>query len=144
MTAIETDLIAKLVAEKDQEILPEWLGLLKKAGTLETGRISESELTVQCRDFLRLFRDAMAKAGVDVANPAYTQVRDFLGNVSRSRALQGFSPRETATFVFSLKEPLFNTLSRDKALSPAVLTQTTWAITLLLLVDFIGVKSEFV
>jgi hypothetical protein len=76
-------------------------------------------LTVQCRDFLSLFHDAVAKGGVDVANPAYTQVRDFLGNFSRSRALQGFSPRETAIFVFSLKEPLFNTLNRDKALPPA-------------------------
>src|SRR5215475_9637692 len=140
MTAIETDLIAKLVAEKDQEILPEWLNLLKKSGALETGRISESELAVQCRDFLRLFRDAMAKGGGDVANPAYTQVRDFLGNISRSRALQGFSPRETATFVFSLKEPLFNTLNRDKALPPALLIQTTWAITLLL--DELGLYTS--
>ena len=140
MTAIETELIAKLVAEKEQEILPEWVGLLKKTGALETGRINASELTVQCRDFLSLFRDAMAKGGVDVASQAYTQVRDFLGNVSRSRALQGFSPRETATFVFSLKEPLFNTLNRDKALSPAVLAQTTWAITLL--IDELGLYTS--
>jgi rsbT co-antagonist protein RsbR len=132
MTAVETDIITKLVTGKDHEILPEWIGLLKKAGILETGRLNASESTVECRDFLGLLRDAAARGGVDVANPAYTQVRDFLGNLSRSRALQGFSPGETAIFVFSLKEPLFNTLNRDKALSPAVLAQTTWAITLLL------------
>jgi rsbT co-antagonist protein RsbR len=140
MTAVETDIITKLVASKEQEILPEWVDLLKKGGGLETGRINESELTVQCRDFLGLFREAATKGGVDVANPAYTQVRDFLGNVSCSRAMQGFSPRETAIFVFSLKEPLFNAMNRDKALSPAVLAQTTWAISLLL--DELGLYTS--
>jgi rsbT co-antagonist protein RsbR len=140
MTAVETEIITKLVASKEQEILPEWVDLLNKAGILETGRLNASELTVECRDFLGLFRDAAARGGVDVTNPAYAPVRDFLGNLSRARALQGFSPRETAIFVFSLKEPLFNTLNRDKALSPAVLAQTTWAITLLL--DELGLYTS--
>jgi rsbT co-antagonist protein RsbR len=131
MTAIETDIIARLVTDGGQEMLPQWADLLKNLGALETGRINESALTAQCRDFLGLFRDAVAKAGVDVANPAYTQVRNFLDDFSRSRASQGFSPRETAIFVFSLKEPLFNTLNRDKALSPTILAQTLLAITLL-------------
>jgi rsbT co-antagonist protein RsbR len=69
---------------------------------------------------------------MDIASAVYTPVRDFLGDVSRSRALQGFSPRETAIFIFSLKQPLFNAMNRDKALSPAALAQTMWAITLLL------------
>jgi rsbT co-antagonist protein RsbR len=105
---------------------------LKKAGALATGRINESELTAQCRDFLSLLRDALSKGGVDVANAAYTPVREFLGDVSRSRALQGFLPRETAVFVFSLKRRLFNAMNRDKGLSPTALAQTVWAITLLL------------
>jgi len=140
MTVIETDIITRLVADREEEILPEWLELLKKAGGLATGRINESELTTQCRDFLRLLRDALARGGVDVASPAYTSVRDFLGDVSRSRALQGFSPRETAIFVFSLKQPLFNAMNRDKTLSPTALAQTTWAITLLL--DELGLHTS--
>ena len=140
MTAVETDIITGIVTDREREILPEWLDLLKKAGTLQTGRISEAELAVQCREFLRLFRDALAKGTADVANQAYTSVRDFLRDVSRSRALQGFSPRETAVFVFSLKQPLFNAMNRDKGLSPAVLAQTTWAITLLL--DELGLYTN--
>ena len=140
MTAIETDVITRLVADKDQEILTEWLDLLKEAGALQTGRMNVSELTVQCGAFLRLFNDALAKGGVDVANPAYTPVRDFLGDVSRSRALQGFSPRETATFIFSLKQPLFDAINRDKELPPAVLVETTWAITQL--IDELGLFTS--
>jgi rsbT co-antagonist protein RsbR len=140
MTAVETDIIARLVADREREILPDWLELQKKDGGLQTGRISEAELGAQCREFLRLFRDAVQKGGVDVANRAYTSVRDFLGDVSRSRALQGFSPRETAVFVFSLKQPLFNAMNRDKGLSPTVLAQTMWAITLLL--DELGLYTS--
>jgi rsbT co-antagonist protein RsbR len=36
-----------------------------------------------------------------------------LEDISRSRAEQGFSPSETATFVFSLKEPLQDLMQRD-------------------------------
>jgi len=132
MAAIETRTLASLVGDKEGEILPEWLGLLKKAAGLQTGRISESELAAQCRDFLHLFRDALERGGVDASNASYSQVRDFLGNMSRSRALQGFSPAETATFVFSLKQPLFTAMNRDKTMSPAALAQMTWGITLLL------------
>jgi rsbT co-antagonist protein RsbR len=140
MTAIETHILTRLLADKEQEILPEWIDLLKKAGVLQTGRINESELTTQCGDFLGLFRNALAKGGVDVSNAAYTSVRDFLGDVSRSRALQGFSPRETATFVFSLKQPLFDAMNRDKGLSPAALAQTMWAITQLM--DELGLYTS--
>jgi rsbT co-antagonist protein RsbR len=132
MTATETDIIKRLVVDKEQELLPEWTELQKKAGILQTGRINESELARQCLDFLSLFRDALEKGGADVADPAYTPLRDFLRDVSASRSQQGFSPRETAAFVFSLKQPLFNAMNRDKGLSPAALAQTTWAITLLL------------
>jgi rsbT co-antagonist protein RsbR len=131
MSAVETGIIAKLVADHEHEILPEWVDLQKKSGALQTGRINEAELTAQCREFLRLFR-AVAKGGTDISAQAYAPLREFLGDVSRSRALQGFSPRETATFVFSLKHPLFNAMNRDKTLSPPTLAPTTWAITLLL------------
>ena len=36
--------IATLVTRSEQTILPEWMELQKKAGTLHTGRISEGEL----------------------------------------------------------------------------------------------------
>ena len=36
--------IAALVSKNEQVILPEWMELQKKAGTLHTGRISEGEL----------------------------------------------------------------------------------------------------
>jgi rsbT co-antagonist protein RsbR len=124
--------VAELVSSNEETILPEWVDLQKKAGGLQTGRITEIELISQSRDFLHLLRDGLAKGGTDASNPAYDPAKQMLAEISRSRALQGFSPSETATFVFSLKQPLFNTLNRDSALSPAQAAELTWSVTLLL------------
>jgi rsbT co-antagonist protein RsbR len=129
--------VAELVGSNEQTILPEWIDLQKKAGSLQTGRITESELLSQSRNFLHLLRDGLGSGGTDAANPAYEPARQFLAELSRSRALQGFSPRETATFIFSLKQPLFATLNRNSALSPAQVAELTWSVTLLL--DELGI-----
>ena len=39
--------------------------------------------------------------------------KELLQEISASRARQGFSPSETATFVLSLKQPLFNALRKE-------------------------------
>jgi rsbT co-antagonist protein RsbR len=132
MAANETAILATLVKDNETEIVPEWIELQKKAGTLQTGRITEAELTSQSTEFLHLLRSGLVSGGVEIASVAYNPARDFLGNISRSRALQGFSPTETATFVFSLKQPIFNTLNRDKSISPTDLAKITWVVTLLL------------
>jgi rsbT co-antagonist protein RsbR len=135
--AANTGTVAELVGSNEQTILPEWVELQKKAGSLQTGRITEGELLSQSREFLHLLRDGLAKGGNDAANPAYGPAKQFLGDISRSRALQGFSPRETATFIFSLKQPLFNALNRNTGLSPAQAAELTWSTTLLL--DELGI-----
>src|SRR5262245_25713408 len=114
MATTDTATVATLVASNEQTILPEWLELQKKSGVLQTGRIAESELGAQSKNFLHLLRDGLARGGNDASNAAYAPAREMLGDLSRSRALQGFTPSETATFIFSLKEPLFNALNRDK------------------------------
>jgi rsbT co-antagonist protein RsbR len=132
MAANETATLLALVTDNQNEIVPEWLELQKKSGALQTGRITEAELSSQSTEFLHLLRGGLAKGATDATNTAYNPAREFLANLSRTRALQGFSPTETATFVFSLKQPLFNTLNRDKSLPPAALAKVAWAITTLL------------
>jgi rsbT co-antagonist protein RsbR len=71
--------------------------------------------------------------------PAWSEPRNLLGEISRSRALQGFTSTETATFVFSLKEPLL-TLLRDEIRSNAQqLADLTWTVTKLL--DALGLYT---
>jgi rsbT co-antagonist protein RsbR len=124
--------VADLVGNNEQTILTEWLDLQKQSGILRTGRTTEAELRSQSRNFLHLLREGLAKGGSDASQAAYGAAREMLADVSRSRALQGFTPSETATFIFSLKRPLFNALNKSGALSAAQSAELVWTITLLL------------
>jgi len=102
--------LAQIVETSEDEILNEWLGKLKEAGATSAGRMSAQDLTTQCQQFLKAFKTALS-SGADVKSDAYGEIRVMLEQISRSRALQGYSPSETAIFIFSLKEPLFNRLN---------------------------------
>jgi rsbT co-antagonist protein RsbR len=75
----------------------------------------------------------------NVMAPEWSAAREFLGEVSRSRGLQGFSPSETATFVFSLKQPLFSRLRREVGKDADALAEETWRATELL--DSLGLYT---
>ena len=124
--------LAQLLSAHESDVLTEWGELLRAAGALQSGRIKEGELQTQCRTFLAQLRAAaQADPSLNPDGGAYDHVRSMLSDISRSRAIQGFSPTETATFVFSLKQPLFNALTRggDGATGNAT---TVWQITQLM------------
>ncbi len=127
--------LAQIVETSENEILNEWLGRLKEAGAMSAGRMSAQDLSAQCQQFLKAFRAGVA-SGTDINSDAYGETRAMIEHISRSRALQGYSPNETATFIFSLKEPLFNRLNavygRDAA-------QAIWEATLI--VDRLGLLT---
>ncbi|WP_062429966.1 STAS domain-containing protein [Herbidospora daliensis] len=69
------------------------------------GRVSEIELDKELREILDALLSAVsASDGADTRSSAYGEVRALLVDLSRARALQGFSPRETAISVFALKK----------------------------------------
>jgi rsbT co-antagonist protein RsbR len=112
------------------EILTDWTNDL--TGSLKHDRrISDSELSGQLREFLTLFEAAIA-SGNGVENAEWTPVRDFLDSISRSRALQGFTADETASFIFSFKKPLFERLQKELVKDPQALADETWGATELL------------
>ena len=103
--------LAALIATHESALLAAWLEQQARTGGARRGLISESELRDQSRELLGLIRQALQLGvGADIASPEWRPARDLLASISRSRALQGFSPSETATFVFSLKRPLFDLL----------------------------------
>ena len=114
MTDATARTVSSMIQQLQAEILGQWVSALGQGETSAAGRIRDSELQVQCHSFLDALRQAMA--GGDISNidtPDYARLREVLGDISRSRALMGFSPTETATFVLSLKQPLFAIASLD-------------------------------
>ena len=98
--------LVEIVRHHQQAILKEWVDLQMAATTLRLDLMKESELRDQSRELLGLFAQAL-ECDTDIAHPSLKPVKDFLVQIAKSRALQGFSPSETATFVLSLKQPLF-------------------------------------
>ncbi len=48
---------------------------------------------------------------------------DFLVNLSSRRAKDGYTPRETGSFVFSLKQPIFSALKSELDAEPKKLSE---------------------
>ncbi len=109
-------MLPQILTEHEEDILSEWLKHLARSTKSAAGRINEADLKSQCRDFLTTLRIAVSEGGTDdIRAGSFQKLRDMLNNISRSRAIQGFTPAETANFVFSLKQPVFERLKKEKA-----------------------------
>lgn len=131
--------LAGLLRANAQQIVSDWVRLQQRDLALRDNLLKAGELEQQCRDFIELLSRALDSGGGANVNTsdAWAPVRDFLAGISRSRARQGFTPTETATFVFSLKQPVFDVLR--KQISVEELTDHVWAITTLL--DTLGLYT---
>ncbi|HTK91966.1 MAG TPA: STAS domain-containing protein [Verrucomicrobiae bacterium] len=128
--------ITELIKKREAEILQDWLQRQLGAMTIRTDLMKKSELEEQARTFLSGLTTALQRSEVgdvgDIRGPAWGPVREQLAAMSQSRARQGFTPSETATFVFSLKEPLFAHLQKELAGDAPALATELWTTTVLL------------
>ncbi len=121
--------VTGIVAKHEADLLSEWINEQVSTASRRMGGMRESELREQSKEFLGLLVTAMNEGDVDDTQAAsWNGVRAFLANVSRSRSLQGYTPSETATFIFSLKRPLFARLRRELGNDVSRLADSTWAI----------------
>ncbi len=100
--------LAEIISKNEDRIRAEWIRDMSKV-IQRADLISKGELDEQCRTLLNAI-----VAGVKSGNPTeisgteWSEAREVLQDISASRARQGFSPVEVATFVLSLKQPLFS------------------------------------
>jgi rsbT co-antagonist protein RsbR len=119
--------LSDLITKHEAGLLKAWMRNQHEAGSLRSGQIKEDELKDQSTRFLSNFTIALKSGELDdITGAAWSQVRDLLGSFSRSRALQGFTPSETATFIFSIKGPLFTLLRDELKGKPQQLADQTW------------------
>jgi rsbT co-antagonist protein RsbR len=124
--------LAQILTAHRDAVLSAWLSQHLITAS-RRGLIGEAEMQEQFRTFLNTFIDALkTTASLDPTQSAWDSTRVFLADVSAQRARQGFTPVETATFVFSLKQPLFTQLRDTLSSQPAELAEITWSINVLL------------
>jgi rsbT co-antagonist protein RsbR len=125
--------IPEILKTHEADLVAEWIKEQTASIAGGAGRLKEGELREQCTSFLRLLQQAaQSDTLTDIAGRDWQPVRERLGEISRSRSLQGFSPSETATFVFSFKQPFFARLRRETGKDADALADEIWRATQLL------------
>jgi rsbT co-antagonist protein RsbR len=129
-----------IVEQHQKEILADWLSGQMSSGSWRAGRIQDSQLRDESQRFLALFtKAAQAGAEFDARSPQWADIREFLSELSRSRAQQGFTPTQVATFVFSLKQALFKRVADSLRTEPDAIAGALWEATVV--VDALGLYT---
>ena len=123
--------LSGILARDEQVILSDWLKEMN-ASTRRSDLIKDNELGAQCAQFLKLVRQAAQTAGSNFRGSVWDPVREMLSEISRSRAVQGFTPAETAMFVLSLKRPVFSRIREEFKSQPEAMSSEMWTATELL------------
>lgn len=96
-----------ILGAKEREIVKAWLEEQGRIGALRPDLLSEGDLRLQCAEFLKGLRKGLGEAhSEDLRDPAWEGLKAFLEKNSRDRVRRGFTPSETAGFVFCLRRIL--------------------------------------
>jgi rsbT co-antagonist protein RsbR len=127
--ASSASVLPRLLREHQSEVLNEWMSRQAQSIAARRDLISDAELSRESSEFLDAFTHALESGDAERQKGAtWEQLHDMLNDLSVSRARKGFTPAETATFVFSLKQPAFELLRRSLK-SADELSRELWSAT---------------
>ena len=132
MTTGSGKILAEVLQADHAVILQGWIDAQGKSRGMRSESMTRQDLVHQSERFLRALAEAVSAGGVEASGPAYASIRQQLEELSTERAQQGYTPTETAMFVFSLKQPVFARLGERYRSDPQGLTDSTWEATVLL------------
>jgi rsbT co-antagonist protein RsbR len=105
MAKAPTFRLADIISESAKPLLADWLARIAAS---PDPRLPAQQLEAQCEAIVSSLAMACREGDMtDIEGPSFATLREFIVDMSLTRALQGFSATETATFILSLKAPLF-------------------------------------
>src|SRR5271166_3719792 len=143
--------LGEIISRNEDRIRSDWMKDMSAA--VQRGDLmSKAELGEQSSTLLRaIAKGASSSQGSDISGADWASTRELLQDISASRVRQGFTPSETATFVLSLKQPLFTTIRKELAANQDEMFDTIWSATrlldnlsLLTLETFMATREELV
>ena len=118
-------LIAEVIRKHEADLITDWIQEMA-SDTRRSDLMKDSELRSQATQFVRALSSAVEGGKTeDVNGSVFDGVRELLDEISRSRAAQGFTPTETAMFVFSFKKPFMARMAKEGK-DPQALLVETW------------------
>jgi rsbT co-antagonist protein RsbR len=132
--------ISKALQKKKKPILDKWMKNQLADDNLREDLMNNEDLKSQSEELLNAFLKALSDRSLEDAQAAeFDPVIEILSGISISRARQGFSPRETSTYVFSLKDALLDTLQEELDNDPRQLFEISMKISKL--IDSFGITT---
>lgn len=124
--------IPEILRKNEDELVNAWVKAQLALVSARPDLIREDELRAQSAQFVRSLREVAQNGNFqDLRGADWNPIRDLLADVSGRRAILGFSPAETAMFVMSFKQPLFEALTGATS-DAATLADELWTATLLI------------
>lgn len=121
--------ITRLLRTKRDAILESWINFQLVDAGLREDLISNQDLREQSEELLDSILNSLTEKNLAETDTAdLDSVNEILAGISYSRAKQGFTPRETGVYVFSLKDAFIKTLKEEYATQPDLLVDAMYKI----------------
>ncbi|PPC93832.1 MAG: anti-anti-sigma factor [Methylotenera sp.] len=115
--------IVEIIKNNQKDLVGDLLATMKKK-VIRLDKSAENEIIIQATQLLGFLEIAIPQGQLsDLETRAWDDTRQLLSDFSQTRAKEGFSPIETATFIFSFKEPLFTLLRTSLSNNPQLLAE---------------------
>lgn len=104
----------KVLQRKRKAVLEQWMRNQLSDEGLREDLMSNEDLRIQSEELLDGLINSLSENNLtETESLDFEKVNDILAGISISRAKQGYSPRETGTYIFSLKEAILSVLQQE-------------------------------
>lgn len=104
--------LVELLRTHERSLLDAWIGAQRAAG-MRVDLLDETTILANSAELLRRITVAAAQGLGNLRESHWQPVRALLERFSFDQSRAGLTPAQTATFVFSLKEPLFSLIQNE-------------------------------
>lgn len=110
---MKTDVV-KMLQKRKKQIFELWMKNQLADEGLREDLISNEELREQSEELVDALLQKLTDENLsNIQSSDFDVVYEILGGISITRARQGFSPRETGVYIFSLKDALLDVLQQE-------------------------------
>jgi rsbT co-antagonist protein RsbR len=125
--------VMDILTNRRDEIINLWIKDRLESGEFRDELITKRELRRQSEQIVEMLSRSMRESGnTDFENAHYDEMRVFLNEISRARAVKGYTPLENATYILSLRDTILALLAEELATDPEALIREMTSFTRLL------------
>jgi rsbT co-antagonist protein RsbR len=129
-----------MLQKKKKQIIDLWMKNQLADSALREDLMSNDDLRIQSEELVDALLKKLTEENLtNIDSADFEMVYEILGGISITRARQGFSPRETGLYIYSLKDALLSILQQELKNDPAQLYAASMKVSKL--IDSLGIVT---